>query len=417
MRDSALKLIGPFRQLLTMNNLPKKGAIKDEELEVINNAGVLSEDGIILKVGPFESLCNEAVEQGALIEHIDFPAVCIPGLVDVHTHICWGGSRARDYAMRIAGKSYLEIAKQGGGIQDTVRKTRAATPETLGEALKQRALRHLMEGVTTCEVKSGYGLNVDDELKMLRAINAVDQELPVDLIPTCLAAHMKPADFEGRAEEYLDYIAESLLPVVKQESLANRVDIFVEESAFSVDQARTYLRKAKELGFSLTIHGDQFTPGSSLLACELEALSVDHLESSTEREIQALAKSNVTSVALPGASMGLGMAFAPARKLLDQGAALAISTDWNPGSAPMGDLLLQAAVLGAAEKLSMAETLAGITVRAAKALGLDDRGVLATGKLADFIAFPCDDYREILYQQGKIKPVLIRKQGNSVTDS
>jgi len=248
-------------------------------------------------------------------------------------------------------------------------------------------------------------------MKMLRAIRAVHDAQPADLIATCLAAHMTPGDFKGTPSEYLRMMADELLPQVKKEGLSGRVDVFIEDSAFSTEQARDYLKKAADLGFLITIHADQFTTGGSALGCEYHAVSMDHLEASRDTEIEALARSGSTAVVLPGASMGLGMPFAPARKLLDSGVSLAIASDWNPGSAPMGDQLLQAAVLGAFEKLTTAETLAAITYRAARALALDDRGILCPGKKADFVAFPCDSYQEILYNQGRLKPCVVWKNG------
>ncbi len=405
------KLIGPFTQILTMDHLPLKGPLQDEALQIISEGGIVVENGTIRKVGAFADLQKEA--DNAVLEEITEPLVCLPGFIDCHTHICYAGSRAGDYAMRVAGKSYLEIAKAGGGILESVRKTRAASQKELERRMSARCERLLSEGVTTCEVKSGYALNVEDELKMLRAIHVVNKKQAIDLVPTCLAAHMPPKDFVGSPSEYLQMIASQLLPQILSEGLAKRVDIFIEDSAFATEEARPYLMQAQEMGFALTLHVDQFTPGGSFLAVELAAASADHLEASTNREVQALANSDVIAVVLPGASLGLGYPFAPARKLLDHGAALAISTDWNPGSAPMGDLLMQAAVLGAAEKLTTAETLSGVTFRAAAALELTDRGVLTKGKIADFIGFPCEDYREILYQQGKLKPDLIWKAGET----
>ena len=230
-------------------------------------------------------------------------------------------------------------------------------------------------------------------------------------MPTCLAAHIVPRDFEGGAAAWLERLAAELLPRVRAEGLAERVDVFIEESAFSPAEALRYLRQARALGFEAAVHADQFTVGGSAVAVEAGAVSADHLEASGEEEIRRLAASGVVAVALPGASLGLGMRFAPARRLLDAGACLAIASDWNPGTAPMGDLLLQAALLGAAEKLTMAETWAAVTVRAAAALKLADRGVLAPGRLADLAAFPAADWREILYNQGRLKPAAVWKRG------
>ncbi len=407
----SIYLTGPFHQLLTLNHLPLKGALIDEPLEIIEHAGIIHGNGIIEAVGNFEMLKKEWSGKNISIENINGKQVALPGFIDAHTHTCFGGSRAADYALRVSGKSYLEIAQAGGGIWDSVQKTRQCSQEELAKNLSLRMDRHLREGVTTCEVKSGYGLNVADELKMLRAIAQVNSEHPIDLVATCLAAHTPPKDFDGRNKTYLDFILKELLPLVKKENLSNRIDIFIEQSAFALDESLTYLRAAQSLGFDITIHADQFTTGGSEVAIAAQAISADHLEASGEKEIAALAQSNVIAVALPGASLGLGCNYTPVRKLLDAGACVAIASDWNPGSAPMGDLLMQAAVLGAAEKLTTAETFAGITYRAAAALGLHDRGMLKQGMKADFITFDTDDYREILYHQGKMKPMKVWKGG------
>jgi imidazolonepropionase len=404
------KLIGPIRQILTLDQLPLKGALRDEQLEILTHAGILIEGEYIQKVGSWAELKQEFPE--AEIHELDGDYVALPGLVDCHTHLCFGGSRARDFALRNAGKTYLEIAAAGGGIWDTVTQTRSLDQETLARITAKHANRLLSEGVTSIEVKSGYGLSVAEELKLLRAIKQASAHTAAELIPTCLAAHLCPKDWKGSPSEYLTEIADQLFPVLLAENLCTRIDAFVEKSAFSPEEITPYLERAKQLGFDLTIHADQFSCGGSAVAVGLRARSADHLEASGEPEILALASSNTVAVALPGASIGLGMAFTPARKLLDQGASVAIASDWNPGSAPMGDLLAQASILATFEKLSTAEVLAGITFRAAAALGLTDRGKLIKGQLADFILFPTADYREILYQQGKMKPEGVWKRGN-----
>ena len=409
-------LIGPFSQILTMAQLKMKGPLKDEDLEVIPSAAILLEDDVVLKTGDYQELKSSLGSEEYTEITLEGKHVCMPGLIDAHTHICFGGSRARDYASRNAGKTYLEIAKEGGGIWDTVTKTRASSSEELVKGIRKRSNRHLKNGTTTIVVKSGYGLSQEEELKMLRAIHQANQDIKADLISTCLAAHMKPKDFDGSSAAYLKEVTESLLPVIKKEGLSHRVDIFVEESAFTLEEGQTYLKNAAELGFDITVHADQFTTGGSELAVGMKALSADHLEASTEKEIALLASSDVVATALPGASLGLGCGFTPARKILDAGGSLAIASDHNPGSAPMGDLLTQAAILGAFEKLSNAEVLAGITFRAATALGLKDRGRLVNGMLADLAIFHTDNYQEILYNQGNLKPCMVWKSGQLVYD-
>lgn len=411
---SEIKLIGPLKQLLPMTGLDLKGAISDGQFVVLEDAGILIEGEKIISVGKFGDLKENF--KNAELHELKGDHTCLPGFIDSHTHICFGGSRASDYAMRNAGKTYLEIAKAGGGIWDTVTQTRKASKEELVKKTAKLANRHLKNGTTTIEVKSGYGLSVVEELKMLHAIKEANSSVPSDLVSTCLAAHTLPKDFEGSAEDYLEEIGTKLFPILKKEKLTNRIDAFIEESAFSAKQIAPYFEKAKEMGFDVTVHADQFSTSGSKVAVDFNAVSADHLEASTQKEIELLAKSNVIATALPGASLGLGCNFTPARKILDAGGALAIASDHNPGSAPMGDLLTQAAVLGAFEKLSNAEVLAGITFRAAAALNLKDRGRLAEGYLADFILFHTSDYKEILYNQGAFKPCMTWKNGEVVFD-
>ena len=409
---SNYQLIGPFAQLLPMNNLPLKGALSDSHLVVLKNAGILLEGKKIAQIGDFEKLYTHTKTLQPVITKLDQPLVGLPGFIDAHTHICFGGSRAKDYAMRNAGKTYLEIAKAGGGIWDTVTHTRNETKEDLTKGIIKRAKKQSAKGITTIEVKSGYGLSVQEELKMLRAIQSANLECQADLIPTCLAAHIFPKDYVGTIPDYLKEISTLLFPILKEEKLSNRIDAFIEEEAFSPDLISPYLAKAQEMGFDITIHADQFHPSGSAVAVKFQAISADHLEASTTKEIDLLSKSRVIPVALPGASIGLGCAFTPARRLLDAGTSLAIASDWNPGSAPMGDLLTQTAILGTFEKLSNTEVFSAITFRAAAALNLTDRGSLAKGNIGDLIAFPVPDYREILYQQGQLTPSRVWKKGN-----
>ncbi len=407
-----MKLIGPFSQIISLQNIYLKGPLKDAQLHIIKNGGVVIEEGIIREVGDFETLASE--NPHCQIEEITVNRVLLPGFIDCHTHICYAGNRAQDFAMRNAGETYLEIAQRGGGINSTVESTRKASEEELVSLTVKRANRHIQNGVTTIEVKSGYGLTEDSELKMLRAIQKANQQTPADLISTCLAAHLTPKDFDGNNEKYLEYILTEILPKVQQENLAKRVDIFVEQTAFSPKEAKRYLDKAMQMGFQSTVHADQFTTGGSDVAVEVGADSADHLEHSSDKEIKKLAQSPTSAVALPGASIGLGEPLAPARKLLDAGASLAIASDWNPGSAPQGNLLMQASVLATYQKLSTAEVFAGITFRAANALRIINKGRIMKGMVADLQAYATKDYREILYHQGMMTPSTVWKNGQKV---
>ena len=388
-----------------MANLPERGAISDNSLEIIDDGGVVIEDGKIIEVGDFLSLSKNNLD----VREITYPCVLLPGFIDSHTHVCHYGNRSDEYAKRNSGISYQQILEEGGGIHNTMNSTSNSTDEQLTDDTLNRLKRHFQEGVLTCEVKSGYAPNLEDEVRMLRIINEIDSSNDIDLISTCLAAHVTPKKYES-SKKYLDSIVNDLLPIIKEENLSNRVDIFIEEKAFSVTEASNFLEKIKS-DFYITAHANQFTSGGLKVGVDNGAVSVDHLEVITDQEIDYLSKSDTTGVVLPGCSLGLGIPFAPARKLLDNNCQVSIASDWNPGSAPMGDLLMQASLLGSTEKLSNAEVLAGITCRAANALSLEDRGSLENGKIADMIGFKTNDFRDILYNQGKLKPSFICKRG------
>lgn len=400
------QLLGPITQILTMDSLPSKGAISDGQLPVLEDQWIRFANGVITAIGSLDAIKQPRDE----IHQLKGPHVCMPGLIDAHTHLCYAGNRAADFAARLSGMSYNSIAAMGGGILDTVRKTRQCPIQQLTDSLIERVKIVMQQGVTTCEIKTGYGLNYDDEMKMLEAIRRAGKEVPITLVPTCLAAHTKPPEYRDN-KEYLNYIVHRVLKTVVDGDFCHRVDIFIDEHAFTPKEAKPYLNTAKNMGFKIVVHADQFTVGGSLLAAEVGAISADHLEMSGSPEFEALQRGNVIPIVLPGACMGLGLPFPACRAMLDAKLSLVIATDHNPGSAPMGNLLLQASVLAMSCKLTTAETLAAITARAARALDLNDRGVLKPGNRADLILFPTDDYRDILYAQGNILPSKILVSG------
>ena len=388
-----------------MSNLPLKGSITDEKLEIIENGGVIIDGNKILEVGKFSDLAKK--EKNIL--EIDFQSVLVPGFIDCHTHICHYGSRSEEYSKRNAGMSYQQILSEGGGIHNTMTATENASDEELEKVTVSRLDRHFNEGVLTCEIKSGYGSDLNQEVRLLNIINKINKNHAMDIIPTCLAAHVTPKIYNS-SSEYLEKIIEELIPVLEKKKLTNRIDIFIEEKAFSVSESFDYLSQLKNK-FDITVHANQFSSGGVKVGVDCGAKSVDHLEVIDDNEIRYLSNSNTSAVVLPGCSLGLGIPFAPARKLLDNNCKLSIATDWNPGSAPMGDLLQQSSLLGSIEKLSSAEVFSAITYRSADALGLNDRGKIEKEKLADFIGFKTDNYRDILYNQGKLKPSFICKRG------
>lgn len=412
-----LKLLGPFKELLTLSNMPLKGAIKDEQLTIMQNGGIVIQDDRIYDVGSYNTLLNRYQSSQTEIIRYEAEGVALPGFVDSHTHLCFSGSRSRDFALRNSGLSYIDIARMGGGIWQTVIQTRAAADDTLRSLMRKRIDKHLSSGVTTIEIKSGYGLSVEQELRMLRIIKEISDTSNARIISTCLAAHTLPKDFSGHAKEYLDRIARDLFPVISEEKLSHRIDAFIEQEAFLPSDILPYLKTARNSGFDITIHADQFTSSGSEIAVDIGAVSADHLEASTAADITRLAHSNTVATALPGASIGLGCDFAPARRLLDAGACLAIASDWNPGSAPLGDLLTLASILGTFEKLSTAEVFAALTYRAAFALRKHNIGQLSKGFYADIVIYPTHDFREILYHQGQLKPCNVWAKGQLVYQS
>jgi imidazolonepropionase len=395
-------LIGPFRQIMTLRGLAIKGPLHDSDLEIFSEAGILLDQGYIIEVGDFSELKARA----KTIIETEGDQVLVPGQVDSHTHICYAGSRSKDYALKLAGAGYADILASGGGIHHTVSETRKAGYGELLYLTSNRLDRARRQGVTTCEIKSGYGLDIDTEFRMLQVIRELGG------VSTCLAAHVLPESY-GHPSAYLDHIRHELFPKLNDVG-CNRVDIFWDDVAFHGDAAHAYLKAASEAGFDLTVHADQFSTGGTKVAVALGAKSADHLEAITDDDIALLAASDTTATVLPGACLGLGMEFPPARKLLDAGASLVIASDWNPGSAPNGNLLMQASVLAMKQKLNTAETWAGITFRAALALGLYDRGRLKAGFRADFVSYPVADIREILYAQGTCAPSEVWIKGERI---
>lgn len=323
----------------------------------------------------------------------------VPGLVDCHTHLCFGGWRADEFAERLRGADYRAIAQRGGGIASTMRATRAASEEALAArgAGFLAAMRRL--GVTTVEAKSGYGLSLFHELNTLRAYRRLAASQPTRLVATCLGAHIVPPEFAADRAGYLRLLTDELLPAVAAEGLARYADVFVEETAFSPDEARAILTAALGLGLGAKLHVDQLGEGSGAeLAVASGAASADHLERVSEAGIRALAASRTVAVTLPIAALYLGAPFAPGRALVDAGAAVAVATDFNPGSAPSYDLHLALLLACTRQRMTPAEALAGATLVAAQAIGMETSvGSLETGKKADFAILDAPDLDFWLY--------------------
>lgn len=330
--------------------------------------------------------------------------IVMPGLIDCHTHLAFGGWREDEFAMRCKGAGYLDIAKQGGGIMKTVRQTREASEDTLLGHAHLYLWYMRLSGVTTVECKSGYGLTLEDELKLLRVYKrlAEDPQQPTRIVPTLLGAHVVPPEFQDNRAGYLDLLCEALIPQIAEEGLARFNDVFVEEGAFTADEARRVVECGKRYGLAPKLHVDQLRDGGGAeLAAEVGAVSADHLEYTCDAGVAAMAEAGVVAVTLPLASMVLRQPPLDARRFIDAGVPVAVATDFNPGSAPSHHLPLSMSLACMMNFMSPGEALKGVTVYAAKALGLDDRvGSLRPGMLADFIRVSTLSIDHWLYQIG-----------------
>jgi imidazolonepropionase len=366
------------------------------EIHAVPNAALVWEGDTIRWVGPSGEL--PAVYRNA--ERVDAGGgLVIPGLIDCHTHLAFAGWRGEEFEQRIRGRSYLEMAAAGGGIAQTVRLTRKASEEELvarclGFLKEMRAL-----GVTTVECKSGYGLDAENELKLLRVYRRLSEIQPVRLVPTFLGAHIVPPEYRENREGYIDLLVNELIPAVAREGLAAACDVFVEQSAFTVEEARRILLAARGVGLAARMHADQLTSGGGAeLAAEVGANAADHLEWASNRGIAAMAEAGVVAVSLPLATLYLGQRPMPARRFLECGVLVAVATDFNPGSAPSFHLPLALTLACTLQRMTPAEALKGATCIAARALGLEQRlGSLQPGKEADFALIDASDVNHWLY--------------------
>jgi imidazolonepropionase len=379
---------------------PKRPRIGCElsELTIIHDGGMLIRDGKIDVVGPSAEIGNNARDA----EVIDARGkVVLPGFVDAHTHLVFGGNRLDDFERRARGDTYEQIAKAGGGIWSTVEKTREASDAALLAQAKKHADWFLRCGTTTVESKSGYGLTLDDELKILRVMKRLSQETELEIVPTFLGAHAVPR--EMHADEYVDLVVNKMLSRVTSDNLAEFCDVFCERGYFDIEQSRRILTAAKKLGLKLRIHADQLSNSvAAKLAAELKATTADHLEKTDEQGIAALKSGGVQPVLLPGSVYALGSTCYPrAREMIEAGLAVVIATDFNPGSSPTASMPMILSLACTQMKMSPAEAISASTINPAYSLGRGDQiGSLETGKVANFSIFDCNDYRELAYWFG-----------------
>jgi imidazolonepropionase len=369
------------------------------QLSIIPDGAAVMEDERIAWVG--RSVDLPSLPPGTDI--IDATGqVVLPGFVDSHTHLIFAGSRESEFEQRLQGLTYQQIAERGGGINATVQRVRAATREDL-KALARPRLRRLLEhGVTTVEVKSGYGLTVADEIKCLEAVAELNAEGPLELVPTFLGAHAVPPEYGKNRDGYLRLLLEDMLPEVARGRLAEFCDVFCETGVFSLDESRRILDRARDLGLRLKLHADELTPlGGAELAASLRATSADHLLCITAAGIDALAASGTVATLLPGTAFFLGMPYAPARRLIERGVAVALASDCNPGTCPTENLPLVGAMACTQMRMLPAEAINALTLNGAAALGRSDRlGSLEPGKQADLVICDVSDYRHLFYHFG-----------------
>lgn len=377
---------------------------------IIEDAAILTSGERIEWIGPRQSL--PATADARVVELNG--AWVTPGLIDCHTHTVFGGNRSGEFEQRLQGVSYADIAAQGGGIASTVRATRAATEEQLYASARQRLQALLRDGVTTVEIKSGYGLDLASERKLLRVIRRLGVELPVTVRGTCLAAHAMPPEFAGRADDYIEHICTEMLPALAAEGLVDAVDAFCEYLAFSPAQVERVFIKARELGLPVKLHAEQLSSlhGSSL-AARYQALSADHLEFMTEEDAIAMAAAGTVAVLLPGAFYFLRETqLPPMDALRKHGVKIAIATDLNPGTSPGLSLRLMMNMACTLFRMTPEEALAGVTLHAARALGLgDSHGSLEVGKVADFIAWDIERPADLSYWLGGDLPKRVIRHG------
>jgi imidazolonepropionase len=412
-------LITGASQLLTLRGgAPRRG-------NSLSNLGIVKDGALLVREGKIAALGTraqvEARKDARAAEKLDVGGrVVLPGFVDSHTHLIHAASRAEEYELKIQGTSYEEIARKGGGILNSVKKLRAASAEVLRRRARAALEEFASYGTTTVEAKSGYGLDVASELKILLLQRELNGEQPLEIVSTFLGAHVVPAEFRGKpdgAERYIALLLEQMLPEVANEGLAEFCDVFCDHGAFTREAARKILSKAKEFGLSPRLHAEQLSrTGATLLGVALGAASCDHLEHVNAADIRAMAKSRTVATLLPGCDFHLGLRnYAPARKLIEAGAVVALATDYNPGTSPTVSMPMILSLACSELRMTPAEAIAAATINGAFALKREKRiGSLEVGKEADVAVFEVADYREIPYYFGTARCWLTMKRGEIV---
>jgi imidazolonepropionase len=407
-------------QLVTClgNGKPRAGR-EMNDVGLQRNAAVAVKDGLVFKVGSRAEVEESCCLTGRGRKVYGDDLTVLPGLVDSHTHPVFAGSRVKEFTMRAQGATYQEIHAAGGGIQFTVDSTRAASAEELHRLAKNNLMKMLEHGTTTVEAKSGYGLSTEEELRELRLIKRLSGELPLDVVPTFMGAHSIPREYTGRREEYVDSVIGEMLPQVNRLGLASFVDVFCEEGAFTLNETARILSAAKEMGFGLKLHGEEFTRlGSALMAAKMGAVSVDHLLRLSDGDISEIARTGTIFTLMPGTLFFLGYhEYAPARKIIDAGGSVCLATDFNAGSCMSRSMQMAMSLGCIAMKMTPGEAITAATYNGAYAVGMGDMaGSIQEGKQADLVVFSVDDYRMIPYHFGENLVKMVIKKGQVVLE-
>jgi len=404
---SADLIVAGCDQLLTCRGSAPKRKNSLNDLGVIENGTIASKNGRIVFVGQETELRTKVTEMPGCIHINGRGLTCLPGLVDPHTHLPFAGSREQEFLLRLRGATYLELADKGMGIQSTVEKTRKASKKELVSLCLKRLNTMLLHGTTTVEAKSGYGLNLKDEIKQLEAINQADKSHPVDVVSTFMGAHEVPKEYQNKKDEYIKLLTQKIIPEVKKRNLAEFFDVFCEQGVYSIDETKSLIRQAKKAGFKIKIHADEFTSlGGAQLAAEEHAVSAEHLIAINDKGLQKISKASTAAVLLPGVPFFLMQnKRAPARSLIDTGAAVALATDFNPGSSMTESLffIMQLGVF--TMNMTVEEAIHAVTLNAAYAVDRHKQiGSLEPGKKMDAVLCEAPNYPFLVYHFG-VNPV------------
>lgn len=408
-----LKLLKNAKQIVTVNSngVNFKRGLDMNKLDILTDHDILIENDTIKDIFPSNNLpynCDEIIDVS--------DKVVLPGLIDCHTHTVFAGNRAEEFKLKIAGVGYEEIAAKGGGINNTVNSLREMPFDELYNLASRRIDYFISRGVTSLEIKSGYGLSFSDEIKILQVIKALKNKYKIDIVPTFLGAHTIPREFKNDRDKYIDIIINQMLPYIKQNNLAEFCDVFCEATAFSAAETDKIFEAAKTFGLKIKLHTEQFNNiGGIDIAIKHNAVSVDHLEMLAENDISKIANSNSVCVLLPGVSFFLNYNYANAASLINNGAIVALSTDFNPGSSHIHDINLIMSIAAIKMKMNLESIISAVTINAAKAIGLEKlTGSIEIGKQADFSIFEADDYADIIYNVGKNLNVMTIKKGEII---